>query len=65
MIEVSENEFFVFLGQFEQLFLQKIRFSSPLRWNYFTDIDKTNLVAYKYDSYGDCPPTFHIQRELV
>ena len=59
-IEVSKSEFQSCITGFT--FCEKIRFSSPVRQNYYKD-DK--LIGYEYDSYGkEFPATYHV-KELI
>ena len=56
-IEVSKSEFQSRITGFTSF--EKIRFSSPVRQNYYKDDE---LIAYEYDSYGkEFPATYHVK----
>lgn len=56
-IEVGKSEFEDRIK--DHTLCQTIRFSSPIRWNYYKDDE---LIGYEYDSYGkEFPKTYHVK----
>tara|TARA_R110000751_G_scaffold291131_1_gene397944 strand:- start:29 stop:232 length:204 start_codon:yes stop_codon:yes gene_type:complete len=56
-IEVGKSEFQSRITSFTRC--EKIRFSSPVRQNYYKGDE---LIGYEYDSYGkEFPATYHVK----
>ena len=59
MLQVDKDTFDIFLKQFIGGTFEKIRWSSPIRYNYYYGDE---MIAYQYDSYGEeHPPEYYIQ----
>lgn len=61
MNEVTEHEFMAFIDGFKPVYYQKIRWSSPMLENYFSDESCGNLIARITYSYGEYPKTFEVK----
>ncbi len=57
-IEVSKFDFDLHTANVADYDIEKIRWSSPVRWNYYKD---GKIIGYRYDSYGyENPPAYYI-----
>lgn len=60
MLQVDKETFDTFLKQFVGGTYEKIRWSSPIRYNFYAGEE---MLGYKYDSYGEDPPEYYIMED--